>query len=144
MFDFITDSHIQKNKQAVFEGQFRAKELNDYLERIGAPKTVFISEDGSGIVKKVVYDRGSNQLVGILLPLQPNGCPKPFSYLATSEEEIRRCMELPQSSLAYIIVAQPLKKGAAPFILQIFGTDNRFKSSDVVNRWGYMERELKR
>lgn len=143
-FYYITDSHIQKNKQIVTEGQFRAKELKEYLDRIDAPKKVFLSEDGSGIAQKVVYDVNSNQLVGLLLPLQQNGCPKTFSYLATSEEEIRRCMTLPKSTLAYIIVAQPLKRSASPFILQVFGTDNKFKSSDVKNRWAYMETELKK
>lgn len=64
--------------------------------------------------------------------------------MATSKEEIEKCMELPHSSLAYIVVAQPLKKGASPFILHIFGTNNKFKALDVVNRWEYIENELKK
>lgn len=88
-----TERHLQKNKQT-------KKELNEHLVRINSPKVVFISEDGSGVVRRTVYDSNSNQLVGLVLPLQPtNGCPKTFSYIATSEEEIRKNMELPQSSL---------------------------------------------
>lgn len=63
--------------------------------------------------------------------------------MAKSEEEIKRCMELPQSSLAYIITAQPLKKDTRPFILQIFGTNNQFTAENVAKRWRYTEAELK-
>lgn len=80
-----------------------------------------------------------------MLPLDStNGCPKLNSYMATSEEAIKSFMELPRSSLVYLIVAQPLKANAPPFILQIFGTNNKFKATDVVNRWAYIAKELKK
>lgn len=129
----------------MIEGQLRCQELSEHLKKIGAPNSVFLSEDGSGIVKKIVYDVKSNQLVGIVPPLDPiNGSPKIFSYMANSEEEIRKFFELPQSSLVYIIVAQPLLRHAPPFILQIFGTDNKFKATDVQARWRNIRNELKK
>lgn len=129
----------------MIEGQLRCQELSEHLKKIGAPNSVFLSEDGSGIVKKIVYDVKSNQLVGIVPPLDPiNGSPKIFSYMANSEEEIRKFFELPQSSLVYIIVAQPLIRHAPPFILQIFGTDNKFKATDVQARWRKIRTELKK
>lgn len=115
------------------------------MEKIGAPKKVFLSEDASGIVKRIVYDSITDQLIGIVSPLQPeNGCPKLFAYKASSEEEMKRFMELPQSTLVYIIVAQPLKANAPPFIIQLFGTNNKFNSSDVLARWKYVTTELKK
>lgn len=142
---FSLDNLIQNNKQTVIEGQLRVKELCDHLERINANKMVFLSEDGSGIVQKICYDAKSNQLVGLVLPLQEtNGCPKLFSYVATSEEEIRQFMDLPQASLVYIIAAQPLQKGAPPFILQVFGTNNKFTAKEVLVRWSHIEIELKK
>lgn len=133
-----------QDKVMLIEGQLRCEELNNHLHKIGAPRKIFISEDASGIVQNVTFDVKTNQLIGLVAPIKPeNGCPKMFSYLATSEQEIKRCMELPKSSLVYMIVAQPLRKHAPPFILQLFGTDNKFNSSNVTARWLYLGSELK-
>lgn len=123
----------------------RCKELKEHLEKIKAPNTVFLSEDASGVVKKIVYDSQTNQLVGLVSPLKSeNGSPTLFAYSATTEEEIKRFLELPKSSLVYIIVAQPLKEHAPPFILQLFGTDNKFKAMHVLARWKFITIELKK
>lgn len=81
--------------------------------------------------------------MGLVLPFNAaDGMPKMFSFEAKSAEEIEKYLKLPQSSLVYIMVAQPLVNGAAPFILQIFGTNNTFKTSDVLSRWACTEAEL--
>lgn len=135
--------HIQSDKEHIVEGELRAEQLNKYLELIKSPKHVFLSEDASGIVKKVVYDIYSNQLVGIVMPFNDaNGMPKMFSFEARNAEDIEKYLNLPQSTLVYIIVAQPLMDGAAPFILQIFGTCNKFKTDDVLSRWAHPEAKL--
>lgn len=106
---------------------------------------VFLSEDSSGIVKKVVYNSKSDQLIGLVLPIDnKNGMPIPRMFKADSPESIKRHLENPQSSLMYVVVAQPLKEKVAPFVLQLFGTDNRFKTEDVLKRWIHTEKELKR
>lgn len=38
--------------------------------------SVWISEDGTRITGRLQYDPGSNQIVGLLLPLDENGLPK--------------------------------------------------------------------
>lgn len=135
--------HIQRNKERIVEGELRAEKLNNYLEEIKSPKHVFLSEDASGIVKSVVYDVYSNQLVGIVLPFNDtNGMPKMLSFEAKSAQDIEKYLSLPKSTLVYIMVAQPLEIGAAPFILQMFGTDNKFGTNEVLNRWAYTETEL--
>lgn len=139
---FISVKHIQKDKDRIIEGELRCKQLVDYLERINAPKCVFLSEDGSGIIQKIVYDAHSNQLVGLMLPFNDNGMPEMFSFEAKTAEEIEQYIQLPQSTLVYIVVAQPLKIGAAPFILQLYGTNNTFTTTDVLNRWVYTASEL--
>lgn len=94
-------------------------------------------------MQKIVYDAHYNQLVGLVLPFNDvNGMPKMFCFEAKSADDIERYMQLPQSSLVYIIVAQPLKIGAPPFILQIYGTDNTFDTDSVLKRWAYTESEL--
>lgn len=135
--------YIQEHKVKIIEGKLRCDELKTYLQKINAPNCVWLSEDGSGIIQKVSYDVGSNQLVGLLLPLDEcTGMPKYLTYSAENLALIEKHMKNRVSSLVYVIMAQPVKENAPPFILQLFGTDNSFRSSDVLNRWKYMQEEL--
>lgn len=114
------------------------------MEKTNSPKSVFLSEDGSGVIKKNFYDARSNQLVGLVLPFnETNGMPKLFSFEAKTAADIEKYVQLPQSHLVYIICAQPIKRNVAPFILQIFGTDNKFNSDNVMKRWNHTVSELK-
>lgn len=126
-------------------GELRCEALLHHLERSNAPKAVFLSEDGSGILQKVVYDSTSNQLIGIVLPLnEKNGMPIIMSFKAESVESMKKYMEEPRSSLVYIVVAQTMNEKASRFILHIFGTDNKFTTTSVLKRWIHTENELKR
>lgn len=67
------------------------------MEHSNYPKSVFLAEDASGIVQRVVFDSRSNQLVGLLLPFsENNGMPVLFSFQPESVEKIKQYMELPQ------------------------------------------------
>lgn len=104
---------------------------------------IWISEDGSGIISDVKYDSSTNQLVGLVLPTDlETGMPIPFSYTPNSLNEIRRQMQYPKSSLVYMVMAQPIKQNTPPFILQAHGTDNKFKTQDVIHRWNHTKNEL--
>lgn len=106
---------------------------------------VWLSEDASAIVSKIEYDHRTNQMVGIVLPIEPNnGMPIPFSFQARNVEEIQSNMKQNKSTSVYMIMAQPLATNAPPFILQLFGTDNKFKAKHVILRWKHTIDELKR
>lgn len=140
---FLLARYIKEHKIKITEGQLRCTELKDYLEKIGAPSSVWLSEDGSGIVQKVVYDISSNKLIGLNLPINEfTGMPESMAYLATSLSAIENHMKNTKSSLVYIVMAQPVKDKSPPFLLQIFGTNNKFSSLDVKNRWKYTIEEL--
>lgn len=126
------------------EGTLRCNELKAHLiENHMSDVPVFLSEDASGIVKRVSYDPKTNQLIGIVLPLKENGMPKTLCFKPQSALEIEEFMKLEQSHLVYIVVAQPLVPKSQPFILQIFGTNNKFSRTDVLKRWKYIEQECK-
>lgn len=128
--------YISQHKIKIIEGDLRCKELNNYLDSLNAEKCVWLSEDASGLVAKIEYDSETNQMVGVTLPLDSQtGFPVPFTFLARNENEIRENMNKEKSSLVYIIMAQPLIECAPPFLLQVFGTNNRFRSIDVLKRW---------
>lgn len=135
-------NYINQKKQTVVEGKLRCEELNEYLENIGAPKIIWLSEDASGIVPKVSYHSATNQLVGLMLPIDQTGCPMPFTYVPKCPEDFVQQMKRPKSTLLYIIMAQPLKEGIQPFVLQVFGTNNSFTSHNVYQRWKYITCEL--
>lgn len=138
---------IRDKRRRVIEGELRCKQLKDYCENLNVDKAVWISEDGSGIVSHIHYDSVSCQLVGYVLPNNPNtGCPIPYSFPARDADDIFKHIseqeQLQQSSLVYLVMAQPLSEKVPPFVLQIFGTDNRFKKEDVVKRWNHTRNEL--
>lgn len=62
----------------MIEGQLRCAELNSYLEEMKTEKSVWLSEDGTALISKITYDPETEQMVGLLLPLNNNGCPIPF------------------------------------------------------------------
>lgn len=137
--------YINQNKPRLIEGELRGKELSNYLEVLNIDKCVWLSEDGTGIVEKVEFDPSTNQMVGLVLPYNPTtGNPIPFTYLARNESEMRSNMQKSAATYVYMVMAQPLACHAPPFILQLFGTDNKFKSRDVLARWKYTIEELKR
>lgn len=137
--------YIHEKKVKVNEGELRCEGLAAYLDSIKAPKCVWLAEDGSGIVRKVSYDVASNSLIGLNLPLdEQTGMPRTSTFKARTLQEIEKHMSNSKCSLVYIIVAQPVVAHASPFILQIFGTNNRFKEKDVSNRWAYTESELEK
>lgn len=113
---------------------------------MNAPKDVWLSEDGTGIVQKVTYDPITNQLVGLVLPFcEKSGMPMAFSYTPQSFNEIKKQInENKKSTHLYLILEQPIKDNIPPFILQAFGTDNTFKTHHVLSRWQHINDQLKR
>lgn len=77
----------------IIEGQLRCKELRNYLESLKVEKCVWLSEDASGIVAKIEYDPQTNQMVGLVLPIDSStGLPIPFTYMSRNDTEIQRNM----------------------------------------------------
>lgn len=137
--------YIQKYKSRFIEGDLRINELIDYLNSLNLEKYVWLSEDATAIVTKVEFDPKSNQMVGLVLPTNSlNGMPIPFSYVASSEEEIYKNMNHNKSTIVYVVMAQPIEKNVPPFVLQLFGSDNKFETQNVLLRWKHTRTELER
>lgn len=142
-FLILLVNHINKNKVKITEGKLRCDDLATYLDNVGAPKHVWISEDGSGIVAKICYDSTTNQLVGLVLPLDSDTrMPIPFSFKPKSLKDLELLSKEVKSNIVQIVMAQPIKEGVSPFILQMFGTDNKQTALDVSRRWKFTRDEL--
>lgn len=141
----FTEKYISQKKPRIIEGQLRCQELKAYLDGLGLGTHIWLSEDASGIVTKIEFDPNTNQMVGLVLPTNStSGMPISFTFLARNAAEIQNNMRKKQSTLVYMVLAQPLLKGVPPFILQIYGTDNTFTTSSVLLRWDHTINELER
>ncbi|KAK3907516.1 Maturase K [Frankliniella fusca] len=121
------------------EGEFRIQELKEFLIKRNLPLEVFISEDATKITGRIMYHPGTNQLVGFVLPRDENGLPIVGSFPATSARVMCKYFkEEITSNFAYVLMAQPLGTKAAPFCLCLFGTNNSFKATDVLNMWNWL------
>lgn len=142
---FLTANYINKKRQTLIEGELRCEALVQYLNEMNAPKVVWLSEDGTGIVPKISYHNASSQLVGLVLPIDlATGMPISKSFMPQTATEIAIQMKGTKSTLAYVIMAQSIKEGVPPFVLQIFGTDNTFTTDNMFKRWNHTKNELSR
>lgn len=138
-------TYLSKNKRKLIEGELRCGELSEYLDNLNTKKYVWLSEDGSGINASMKFDPVTNQIIGPVLPInQISGIPESFTFNAKTAAEMLTISKEPVSTIVYIVLAQPLVENAPPFVLQIFGTDNKFKSINVVNRWSHTITELEK
>lgn len=130
----LTVGYISEKKCRIIEGELRCSELSRYLDKLKLKRSVWLCEDASGVVAKIEYDPSTNQLVGLVLPLNDDGIPVSFTFMANSAAEIERYAKKSKSTHVYIVLALPLMPNVPPFILQVFGTDNTFTSRDVSRR----------
>lgn len=127
---------IDKNKCSIIEGQLRTKELKKYLKSLDCEFTVWISEDATGINQKVEYHPATNQLIGLNLPInEKTGMPVSFSFLAHTADVMKTHAQKPLATLVYVVLALPIKPGAPPFVLQLFG---------IIQRWEFIIQDLRK
>lgn len=140
----FTVKHVHTKKSVIIEGKLRCQELREHLVKHNSDMAVYLSEDASGMISRITYDPKTNQMVGLVLPFDENGMPKTMSFTPDSAQEIEDFMKLEQSTLVYIMIAQPLVPNIPSFILHIFGTNNKFTKQDVLRRWAHVQQELER
>lgn len=136
---------IKDNGNHVIEGELNFTGLSNFLTKHNLPRCVWMSEDATGITGRIQYDPTTNQIIGFVLPVNKFGLPIVNSYPATTAEVIKEYFETKKAStLLYIIMMQPLQENAPPFCFSLYGTDNIFKTSDVIRRWNYIFDEAKK
>lgn len=135
--------YIRASKCHINEGILRSNELLIYLKERNLSLDVALSEDGTRVVDKPQYCSGTNQIVGFVPPINKNGMPVPFHYPARNANEIllHFSNDYEVSSYINVIMAQPIAD-VPPFCLLIYGTDNKYTSNDVSNRWKYVTSKL--
>lgn len=78
-----------------------------------------------------------------MVPPLNNGLPKIGKYACKDPKTVKEWIDNEEKSdYVYIVLATPMKKNAAPFLLMLFGTDNRFSCEDILARWSQTEKLL--
>lgn len=143
--------HIAQVQSTAVEGVLRADELLQYLTDLKLPKFVALSEDATRITNRPQYDPQTNQIVGFVLPLGKNGMPCAKSYMAKSAAEIEQCFyntdtrkEKTLASSVNVVMAQPLVAGIPAFCLLVFGSNAKYTTKNIQERWQFIADELKK
>lgn len=143
--------YIAREKSSAHEGVLRTKELSQYLTNQHLPRIVALSEDATRITDRIQFDRETNQLVGFVLTLGENGMPITGQKKALSAAAMEKCFydvetgeEKKRSTYLNVVMAQPLVSGIPPFCLLLFGSDTKYTSAHIENRWKFIVDELKK
>lgn len=97
--------YLHDNGPEVIEGVMRCSQLKKFLEDRQLPMTVWVSEDGTRFTSRLQYDPGTNQIVGLLLPIDKNGMPVAKSFLATSAKAMNEQSDVHSEFSLNIILA---------------------------------------
>lgn len=143
---------ISSSGHAMNEGQFRFDRLKQYLN----PNNIqygFLSEDCTGVVRKIKYDAKTNSFVGFSTPLE-NGIPVLQFYRTNSFETLKTWFNtVNKAPLLNIHMFQPLPSSdissiSSPFLVSGYGVENTYTANDVLRRWlyiyeGCMEKQIR-
>ena len=121
----------------IVEGEFRYDSMVDYLAS-QKTKFVFAAEDCTAVIPRIVFDSKTNTFVGFTSSLE-NGIPKISSFSTESFSELENWFNTStKSHLLNLQMIQPINLNNAPgpsFILSSYGTDNQFKTDDILMKW---------
>lgn len=136
--------YIKRANHHLVEGELRTIELLKFLELRDLPLAVSLSEDATSIEGRPQYDSKTNQIMGLVLPINKcNGMPIPKSYPARSADEMASYFlnQIPTAKLVNVIIAQPLAN-VSPFCLLLFTSDAKYTAEHVAKWWKYVTAEL--
>ncbi|KAG5683116.1 hypothetical protein PVAND_012417 [Polypedilum vanderplanki] len=136
--------HADKLHDKLIEGHLYFDELKLFLNKSDYPMCVALGEDGTKIKEVVEYDYDNDILLGLVSPFdEKTGMVKERFYSAATIEDIKNNIKTAKvASYVYIILAQPVFRGAPYFVLGFYASDNKFSSEDVLRRYRYIHAQL--
>ncbi|CAF3916516.1 unnamed protein product [Rotaria sp. Silwood1] len=92
------------------------------------------------------YDTTSDTFVGFVLPLDNYGLPINTTYSTKLFNILEEwCSNISKSKLLTAHLVQPISNSStsSPYLLSVYGTDNKYKSIDGLSRWHRIYQEFK-
>lgn len=132
---------IQSSNDTIIEGEIRADILKGFLTKRKLCPQIWLSEDATKIVNKIEYDSTTDQIIGLVLPIDQNGMPVKFSFRTENVAKLQHSLlNYTKAEYVYTVMARCLNVNTPSFCLSLFGTDNKFTTGQVLKRWSYTER----
>ncbi|KAG5672927.1 hypothetical protein PVAND_003015 [Polypedilum vanderplanki] len=137
---------MKRELSMISENCLRFDGLKDYLILNKYPLEISLFEDGTKVIEKVEYNSTNDTLSGLVIPFNDaTGLPFVDFHKARTAKWIHDAMKnYAKVSYAQLLLAQPNMRGAKPYLLGVYFTDNKFKAIDVINRLKYIKYELEK
>lgn len=111
--------------------------MKSHLSEFGC-NDIWLAEDATAIVSRIEYKPDNNQIIGYVPPLiEGIGLPKVNAFPATTISVVKGYVDSNinnKSKSVYAIVAIPLSDNGSPYVLCIYGTNNKFSYMTVLER----------
>lgn len=133
-----TIKRLLSSKASLEEGEFRFDFIAAEILRKGEQPFVICSEDDTKISERIVYDSASDQIMGLLLPLD-DGIPTRGSFKFTTLKAVQDYTKAnPLSTYAKLMTIRSLTPNSTTHHLVIYGTKGSDKATDIRMRWEYV------
>ncbi|XP_058828569.1 uncharacterized protein LOC131688380 [Topomyia yanbarensis] len=119
------------------------KELKEYMERNRYPLAICWSEDATRITGGIEYNLNEDKLSGLVAPIGTNGMPIMNLFKCSSPRKVlANIQDKPIGRNVQLCMAQPICMDAAPFCILYYCTNNKFSTTDVLNKWNFVQAEM--
>lgn len=132
--------HLSSKEDCDFnEGVIRGEQLLNFLKSHNYPFEGFVSEDQTKVTSQLKYCSSTNRIVGLIGPLDDKtGLPNCNIFEFDSMDKAYQLVQShKKAEYVNILMFQTLTSGAMSFCLSIYGSDNSFNFSHVINRWNF-------
>jgi hypothetical protein len=130
---------INKEYKIIHEGHLRFEELKLFLEKHQYKLEIGVFEDGTRIISNVDYDSTTDTLIGLVAPYDETGMPYRLHFKANCAVGVLNAIRNNNtSSTVQVIIAKPNNTNSIPFVLGVFGTDNKFSNLNVQKRYKFI------
>ncbi|CAF1101081.1 unnamed protein product [Didymodactylos carnosus] len=136
-------NYVSNADLKLIEGDFRFNSLQQHLNSINT-KYGFGSEDCTGVIRKIKYNKGTNTFIGFCTPLT-NGIPTVKHFQTEPLEQLKTWFSrIEKAPLLNIYMFQPVVQSmdqSSPFLISVYGVNNQYTSIDIIQRWSYIYEE---
>ncbi|CAF1417022.1 unnamed protein product, partial [Didymodactylos carnosus] len=131
------------NENVIEEGKFQIDHLLKHASVIDC-RYGFISEDCTGVIRKIEYDSATNTFIGFSTPLI-SSLPSYKHFQTDSFDELKNWFSTyEKAQLLNVHMFQPITINSAPsssYLLSAYGTNSKFTSNDIWRRWVFIHGE---
>ncbi|CAF1474264.1 unnamed protein product, partial [Didymodactylos carnosus] len=125
------------NENVIEEGKFQIDHLLKHASVIDC-RYGFMSEDSTGVIRKIEYDSVTNAFIGFSTPLIA-GLPSCKHFQIDAFDELKNWFSTyEKAQLLNVHMFQPITTNSAlssPYLFSTYGTSSKFTPNDIWCRW---------